>query len=474
MTIKTNLHRHTALFLFIMLCSVQLHAQTTIGSDLDVSPGSLIDIKKYKPDVNNATAKGGLGMPRVILDTITPDNPSRFAHSIGGSGSWPLASHTGLTVYNLQPTGCIDSDTHKWYTPETNPELIEHVIYKGLYTWNGTQWQYIGNQDKLAPEVKLFTDNRPGDTPQTYKYRKFGEAGYWMLENMRATVLPKGQMGLRLGADNPPGNNIIDDILAFVRYAYAHPEWDPRITGDGRDLTNPYYSNMDPEMGYFYSWAAAAYGNTVRTDQGYTDQTPTQGICPDGWYLPSDKDWSILEKHMYENAHLYSTHTEAEVVAWNSSKPWLDAWNNHIFNSSNNWSMVFRPAGVTSGTATAMTSPCLVPYTNADNAALRPQLNNKSLPSFKGGFSVKPNGRIVTRAVPPQKFSGSYGFLANFWTSSFFGSGPNGNIVAYHRQLVFAQPYPVNPSPQGGVGRGVSRMLDLSPVRCKTDVDPNP
>ncbi|MDU1892920.1 MAG: FISUMP domain-containing protein [Dysgonomonas sp.] len=470
MTLKTNLLCYIALLASIVLCST-LTAQTTIGSDLDARLGALIDIKQKDTD-GTANAAGGLGMPRVILDTITPDNPSRFARSIGGSGSWPLASHTGLTIYNLQPTGCIDSHTHKWYTPDTNPELTEHVIYKGLYTWNGTQWQYIGNQNKLAPEVKLFTDNRPGDTPQTYKYRKFGEAGYWMLENMRATVLPKGQAGMRLGVDSPPipsSDTDIDNVMPFVRYAFLRPD-DSRLAGDGRDLTDPYYSNMDSEMGYFYTWPAAAYGNTVQTNQGYTDQTPTQGICPDGWYLPSDKDWSILEKHIYENAHLYSTHTEAEVAAWNSSKPWLEEWNNHIMDGAGTY--IYRPDGVLSGTATAMTSPCLLPYTSL-NTALHPQLDNKSLPSFKGGFSVKPTGSIVTSySLPPDK-SSVYGYFAGFWTSSFYGKGPNEHQYAYSRQLLFVKPYPFSPSPQGGVGRGIRRMLEFVPVRCKADVDPN-
>lgn len=41
--------------------------------------------------------------------------------------------------------------------------------------------------------------------------------------------------------------------------------------------------------GALYTWAAAMYGGLS------SDTVGVQGVCPDGWHLPADKEWKILE-----------------------------------------------------------------------------------------------------------------------------------------------------------------------------------
>ncbi|MDR1631285.1 MAG: fibrobacter succinogenes major paralogous domain-containing protein, partial [Dysgonamonadaceae bacterium] len=44
-----------------------------------------------------------------------------------------------------------------------------------------------------------------------------------------------------------------------------------------------------------------------------------QGICPDGWTLPSDYDWNQLEKAIATNPGLYSTESDTMTsAAWDS------------------------------------------------------------------------------------------------------------------------------------------------------------
>jgi uncharacterized protein (TIGR02145 family) len=66
------------------------------------------------------------------------------------------------------------------------------------------------------------------------------------------------------------------------------------VTGD---RYTPYYfaHNDDPgradTYGYLYTWTAAMDGSDG------SDALPSgvQGVCPDGWHLPSDAEWKILE-----------------------------------------------------------------------------------------------------------------------------------------------------------------------------------
>ena len=64
--------------------------------------------------------------------------------------------------------------------------------------------------------------------------------------------------------------------------------------------TDPYYyyvngeeSNTD-EYGYLYNWAAAMNGASG------SDENPSgiQGICPEGWHLPSDAEWTQLTNYL--------------------------------------------------------------------------------------------------------------------------------------------------------------------------------
>lgn len=84
----------------------------------------------------------------------------------------------------------------------------------------------------------------------------------WMRENLRTTRY----------ADGTP-------IKALER------SW----PSDSRYISNP---KLADEYGYYYNWMA-----TVRCDslKGKVPEDP-QGICPDGWHVPSDQEWKQLEK----------------------------------------------------------------------------------------------------------------------------------------------------------------------------------
>ena len=87
---------------------------------------------------------------------------------------------------------------------------------------------------------------------------------------------------------------------------------------DGRAIDNVmnYYSDTYPDtaynvaiFGHLYNWYAAAdtgrYGSVDSIETAYRMGNRIQGICPEGWYLPSDLDYEGL--NMYPVEDLRST-----------------------------------------------------------------------------------------------------------------------------------------------------------------------
>ena len=69
---------------------------------------------------------------------------------------------------------------------------------------------------------------------------------------------------------------------------------------DVRDSITPYSSNLTSEqrskLGFLYTWAAAVGESSATNAQNRTtDYTaPRQGICPNGWHIPVDDEWTQL------------------------------------------------------------------------------------------------------------------------------------------------------------------------------------
>ena len=119
-----------------------------------------------------------------------------------------------------------------------------------------------------------FRDRRDG---KVYKTVTIGEQT-WMAENLRATKYPDG-------SDIPTGHN--------------NTEWAALTTGAYAVYPHSDISGLDSEeaviaeYGCLYNWWAAMNGETI------SEENPiVQGICPDGWHLPSDAEWTTLTTYL--------------------------------------------------------------------------------------------------------------------------------------------------------------------------------
>ncbi|MDX2414323.1 MAG: FISUMP domain-containing protein, partial [Bacteroidales bacterium] len=100
-----------------------------------------------------------------------------------------------------------------------------------------------------------------------YATVKIGEQ-WWMAENLKATSLP----------DGTAITNVTDDTewknLGVADKAYCYEN-----------------NDVDSDYGIFYTRSAALNVETGST----TNPSGIQGVCPDGWHIPSDAEWRVLK-----------------------------------------------------------------------------------------------------------------------------------------------------------------------------------
>lgn len=409
---------------FLLLGNAELLAQVTIGSGTTPNKGALLDLKEDRTFTNSEqTASKGLGMPCVRLTNLKPATSAELSTSIGGSGNWDLEEHIGLLVYNTEENLC----------------LLEFSIYKGLYVFNGNEWQYLGTEGRDDTtggdpgSVQVYIDQRD---QEEYLYRNFGDiAGDWMLENLRYDpILHPNEKFKNFNHDM--GYSRTEKYFGYTSVSNGvydptkHPvaDWDKK-----------------KQNGLLYNWLAATNGQNPAGDQEdqrqkvpFDPQNPTanidptpriQGICPEGWHLPSDKEWNDLEREIAANPEKYSTYTSTSQldISWDP-----------------NWEIEYGwRGGATEGHGKAMKNPC-PPY----GSTIIP--NGKSRISKQGGLN------ILLAGMGHQSQTLDYGKEAIFWTAT---SEMATNAV--RRYLKYDKP--------GQVDNNVSVKQALYSVRCRRD-----
>lgn len=371
------LSKSVFILLLYVLCifNSELHAQVTIGSALNPKSGALLDLKEN----NNlgANANKGLMLPRVYLkdsDKLSPMFEDASNYNTSSSEKVKQdALHTGLVVYNI------------------NACFGLHTPAKGVYLWNGSNWMPV-QKARLAQASTKVNTNKDQDG-NTFYSGVFGAAGEWMLSNLRV----KSDLGdASLGNDNT------------ARWNYPNLD------------ENSF--NLQPSRGYLYNWFAAANKTaTSGLDEGFGTANQLEvggaGICPVGWHLPSDIEWTTFEKYIITNPSLYSQ---------------LPATLLPNFNNGD--------TGYRGKHAKALIASCL-PYEFGDVST------GKSFPDYEHGFAAY--------LVGTKETSGIEGFGENtaFWTAS-----------SKDTSSAWARKFGRN---NDGVYRGTSALTDMLSVRCK-------
>lgn len=396
--------------------TISLSSQVTIGMDEAPAEGSLLQLKQTgTTDMNSSK---GLGLPRVML--TDPNNLfPMFAKDDGTATDEYIADkttqdqvHIGLVVYNI------------------NQCLTHMGDSEGVQVWDGAEWV------KLAGWTG---GTVTGISGRVYKTATFGNME-WMVENLEETSYDTQSEGTgtltpgRAGATYiPPTGPYVDELLS--RYYFpsdrAYQNSDGRVPPTASDIAydRVYYdNNKQYGIGLFYSWKAATTG--IYTDVVLSTVAPpanaystVQGICPNGWRIPSERDFLDLEKEISDHASLYSTNPTA--TSWNTSYETGDASipANDQFNRGGHGSSmksVCPVAGYMGGAATGgYSSP------NGFNLLLMGFIGITQNMTYFGTFTGLFSSSIY------QTDAGSQPNLVNPWGRAF---GNNGNGVRRDKQ----------------------------------------
>ena len=131
---------------------------------------------------------------------------------------------------------------------------------------------------------------------------------------------------------------------------YANGTTIPLGTSTSSTTAYRYYPGNDSAnvstYGYLYNWAAVMNGAASSS----ANPSGVQGICPDGWHVPSDDEWTEMTNYVSSqsqyvcgNNTAYIAKALASETGWISSTDNCDVGNNPSTNNATGFSA--RPAG---------------------------------------------------------------------------------------------------------------------------------
>lgn len=237
--------------------------------------------------------------------------------------------------------------------------------------------------------------------------------------------------------------------LAVTKYADATPINNDFCAYPNSTSLNDKPKTYIPQQGILYSWSAVTKDSQQKLDQKQStvlDATPgtneverveilIQGICPNGWHVPSDREWTALTKELYLNPTQYSNYESSEIpsLSWNSA--WDTATDAEQASTNDNDSDSYGAGNVAKDLCKVLRTDDLLP----------PQ-KGFSKPLKEGGFNVQFTGFVSS------SHSFDYGLKSFLWSAS-----ANSN-TAYVRMFS---------AYKSGVQKINSEKTDLHSVRCK-------
>lgn len=354
------------LLLFIILTSYAC-AQVTIGSSITPAKGALLDLRDGTLDSNNLniTATKGLGLPRVELQAISGDLGKSLDSSATADGSLDKDEHIGLVVYNTGKDESSEStrfcpgihvwNGEKWVplTPYPVVKPTQTVISKEVITESGRE-NITGTLGYEVGPLGQLTDTRgpSGIEVNKYHYARFYvykvsvsegsitysgvrnpnvcdpklateeiwtepapfeyiDDGIWMTENIKTKYMTAD-------ATTPIALHPVHPTEEYSKPQYTSPA---NVGQSSADII---------QDGFLYNWAAATnkkggadgkvnIDNPNVLEEEHSLQKERQGICPDGWHIPSDKEWNELEAAIAASNNTDYTNTIATPYAWTAT-----------------------------------------------------------------------------------------------------------------------------------------------------------
>ncbi len=193
-----------------------------------------------------------------------PDNDPLTYDIYFGTGTTPPLVATAQSGTTYDP-GTLEYNTEYFW------KIVAHDYYNNIT--QGPIWSFTTEEQQFTCGIP-FTDSRDG---QTYNTVQIGTQ-CWMAENLNIGTMING-------SEEMTDNSVIE------KYCYDNNT-----------------ANCD-EYGGLYQW------NEMMQ---YTTIAGVRGICPSGWYLPTDEEWTTLTDFLGGESVAGGKMKEAGTVHWSS------------------------------------------------------------------------------------------------------------------------------------------------------------
>ena len=317
-----------------------------------------------------------------VLWSATENGNGAECRSITTYGS-TILSYT-LDKYEGSSVRCVRNDTTPKVTTSAATNVLSTVAtlngsisnpYNVTIQEQGFEWKPVTVSDYSVVNVTgtTMTYHLIGlNTNTTYVYRAFASTAEGMLygdEILFTTMVTAAVDSIQIGGGQPcPGVPSVTDIdgnvyntvqignqcwiksnLRTTRYA----DGTAISIGATTSTTTPYryIPNSDTSKvavyGYLYNWVAVMHG----ANSSSANPSLVRGVCPMGWHVPSDAEWTQLKEYMSgENDFLCSGTADkiakalASPTGWESSNINCSVGNNQSINNAAGFSAL--PAGL--------------------------------------------------------------------------------------------------------------------------------
>ena len=282
------------------------------------------------PHVHEYLNFTGLFFINVFVDSVT----TAFSQSgqLGNRDSWSMESFISWAINDLEcpDNGYVDYATnflsalYGFGKCTTELEGVSFETIGGYFhiQCENNQWKTtLQGFQKIEYTTGSMTDNRNGKTYKTVTYNIDGTAQTWMAENLDygddvhkewcldikpedrnlnsvffENVLPADSSGCSAyGGLYRAYDALMLDTTLFVENALdtCIAQYQKNWTGEGPVVIDTLKVRESCYYTYLDRAKLVAWADSVEAANGHV-----QGICPDGWHIPTNDEWKTLWKYL--------------------------------------------------------------------------------------------------------------------------------------------------------------------------------